>query len=107
MGFSAVMKKLWKKNCIMNAVWNTSKIRPYSRQFGSSSGVAPSSLAAGSSKSQPMTVDTVPITIVDAASIENRLFACFLSPVPSVMATSALPPVPTMKPRQPNACKNG
>ena len=45
--------------------------------------------------------------IVDAASIENRLFACFLSPVPSVMATSALPPVPTMKPRQPNACKNG
>ena len=106
-GFSEVMKKLWKKNCIIKAVWNTSRMRPYIRQFGSSSGVAPSNWAAGSSRNQPMMVETMPITIVEAASIENRLSACFLSPVPSVMATSALPPVPTMKPRQPNACRNG
>jgi hypothetical protein len=27
--------------------------------------------------------------------------------VPSVIATRALPPVPSIKPMQPNACKNG
>ena len=46
------MKKLWKKNCIIKAVWNTSRMRPYIRQFGSSSGVAPRSRAAGSNDVQ-------------------------------------------------------
>ena len=56
LGFSAAIKKLWNRYCSMNAVWNVSKMRPYSRQPGSSSGVAPSSSATGRSSARPMTL---------------------------------------------------
>ena len=86
----------------MNAVWNVSKMRPYSRQLGSSSGVAPSSTATGSSSARPKALNSTPSTAVATTSILNSRFARFSSPAPSVMATRALPPVPIIKPRQPS-----
>ena len=107
LGFSAVMKKLWNKNCSINAVWNTVMMVPYKMQSSSSSAMAPSRTAAGRSTSRATTVKITPSTAVAQTSMENSSLARFLLPVPSVIATRALPPVPSIKPMQPNACKNG
>ena len=58
--------------------------------------------ATGSNSARPKALNSTPSTAVATTSILNSRFARFSSPVPSVMATRALPPVPIIKPRQPS-----
>ncbi len=55
----------------------------------------------------PTAATATPIARVTTISMENSALALSRLPSPSVLATSALPPVPIMKPSAPKAIRNG
>ena len=59
---------------------------------------APNAIATGRRKTKPIAENAAPIRIAVSTRSEKISFARLLSPSPSVRATSALPPVPNIKP---------
>ena len=91
----------------MNAILKTITVLPYITQSSSIAGVAPSICAIGLINMIPMTVVIIPHITVKYTSIVKYCDALFLSPSPSVLATSALPPAPIIKPKPPRIIMNG
>lgn len=106
-GFSSTIKKLWKAFCDMNGIKNISSVLPYVIQSASIVSFAPSSIDAGFVNKMPITENTNPRIISKYISIEKYLFAFSFSPSPIVFETKALPPVPIMKPIEPNIINAG
>lgn len=73
-------------------------IRAYRTQYGRSSSVAPRKSATLVTRRFPTIVKTKPTAMTVYIIREKISFARFLLPVPSVTATSALPPEPSIKP---------
>ena len=86
---------------------NPVTILPYSMQSSSIAGVALRSSETGRMSATPATDRTAPNTTVKPTIIEKVRFASSGLPSPSCLATSAVPPVPIMKPMPPNIIMNG
>ena len=69
--------------------------------------VAPSRIAIGRMASTPTTVRITLSRMPKSVIMEKYLFACSLSPSPSTRETSAVPPVPSIKPIAPRMMRNG
>ena len=91
----------------MNATLASSSTFPYSTQSSKIAPSAPKSIAILRIKISPTPVSTSPVTITNAMSIEKYSLARSFFPWPSVMDTSALPPVPIIKPTDPNIMSTG
>ena len=82
-------------------------IRPYVTQSLKITLLAPRAFAICGIKIKPITERKTPTIITVFISIEKYSLAfCFL-PSPSVLATIALPPVPTRNPIEPSAIRTG
>ena len=106
-GFSAAMKKLWNMFCSTENGNAASRTRPYSRERSRSCPSAPKKPNSGSSANAPTAHNTTLSAAAANAMNVNRRFARTSSPSPMVLATSAAPPVPNMKPMEPRAMANG
>ena len=106
-GFSAVTKKLWKTFCSMKNGMEIKQILPYSMQLSSSSPEAPRKLATLGTNKAPSNEKITPNIAVTYTSMEKYSFASFFLPSPRVLPTSALPPVPIIKPSAEIAIRRG
>ena len=68
---------------------------------------APSAASTDSSTTAPTAARRMPDATAASAMKLNRRFARTASPSPMVFATSAAPPVPSMKPTDPSPMANG
>ncbi len=107
LGLSAETKKLWNTFCRMKKGLAARIIRAYSTQYSSISPSAPSAREMGRASRTPAREMTAPPTAEAATSREKYWLASSGFPSPIVLATIALPPVPTMKPRVPRIIMTG
>ena len=91
----------------MNAILNIIIILPYITQSVMISPSAPSHIATGRMIKQAMSEIMAPTMAVPATIIVKYSLALSFFFSPRVIATSALPPVPNMKPTPPNIIRNG
>lgn len=107
LGFSAAMKKLWNTFCSIKANVKPVTMRPYSTQSAIMASVAPRKRATGPMNAMPMPDSTTPSANVNSTIMENVRLAFSGSPSPRILDTSAVPPVPIMKPMPPRIMTNG
>ena len=83
------------------------QILPYSMQLSSSSPEAPRKLATLGTNKAPSNEKITPNIAVTYTSMEKYSFASSFLPSPRVLPTSALPPVPIIKPSAEIAIRRG
>ena len=106
-GFSAVEKRHWNSYCKTKNGSAERMIRPYRMQSSSNCPSAFKRIAIGRRKIIPKMASTSPAKAETQTFIEKISRACFSFFSPSVIATSAAPPVPNIKPTQPRIISTG
>ena len=106
-GLPAVIMSSWNRYCKMVNGTLMTRMDPYTMPSSSIWPLAPSATSSGRSVAVPRMANAMPPKSAANTSMENRSLASLRLPLPSVLATMALPPVPSMKPSEPRMAGMG
>ena len=106
-GRSAVTISDWNIYCRMKKGNASRRMRPYSTHKSSIAWSAPRNSDTCGRNAIPAAPNTIPTAAPAATNSENTRCARSFCPSPSILATSALPPVPSIYPTTPSTIRNG